>query len=210
MSEYLANELHSNAATPFAGYTTYQNKTITWHIAAYGEFAEEILEAVKSTTFTLKKFGVTLTPEFSAFLFVSEKDYCKKYFIDSTPRRLITLKFITPTAFKSNGKYVIFPSETLLIKSIAGKWDSCAEQFFLSDGETLSQIAEYIQINKYRLKSDVYHIKGIAIPAFSGEVTLKINGPEPLQKVANLMFNFATYSGIGIKTALGMGGVALL
>ncbi len=40
-----------------------------------------------------------------------------------------------------------------------------------------------------------------------GKITIIIRGPEQLARLAGALISFAEYSGLGIKTALGMGGV---
>jgi CRISPR/Cas system endoribonuclease Cas6 (RAMP superfamily) len=42
-----------------------------------------------------------------------------------------------------------------------------------------------------------------------GKITLVVNGPDQLARLAGAMLSFAEYSGVGIKTALGMGGVRI-
>lgn len=48
--------------------------------------------------------------------------------------------------------------------------------------------------------------KNVYIPAFVGKVTLDSRLPVPLAELWRAILLWADYSGIGIKTALGMGG----
>ena len=50
-------------------------------------------------------------------------------------------------------------------------------------------------------------INGQSIPGFTGELTLKCRLDGFHLTMANLLLHFAPYAGVGIKTALGMGGV---
>ena len=65
-------------------------------------------------------------------------------------------------------------------------------------------------ISRYELKSTLFSLEGTKIPAFIGKMTLKINGSQTLCSFVNMLFTFAEYSGIGIKTGLGMGAIRLL
>ena len=53
-------------------------------------------------------------------------------------------------------------------------------------------------------------MEGVRIPGFQGEVTIKINGPQQMVNMAWMLAEFGTYSGVGIKTSLGMGGMMIL
>lgn len=46
------------------------------------------------------------------------------------------------------------------------------------------------------------------IPAFIGEVIINVRGPQQLSNLANMLIEFGTYSGVGIKTGMGMGGIS--
>lgn len=63
-----------------------------------------------------------------------------------------------------------------------------------------------IYIRDYTLKTVRYHLKNVYIPAFVGKVTLDSRLPVPLAELWRAILLWADYSGIGIKTALGMGG----
>lgn len=78
------------------------------------------------------------------------------------------------------------------------------------DEETLEQLCENSRVIRYDLKSVPFHLEGIKIPAFIGKITIKLTGTQTLANFAHLLLQFGTYSGIGIKTAIGMGAVKIL
>ena len=49
----------------------------------------------------------------------------------------------------------------------------------------------------------------VKIPAFIGKITIKLTGTKTMTNFANMLFEFGEYSGIGIKTSLGMGCIKL-
>lgn len=53
-------------------------------------------------------------------------------------------------------------------------------------------------------------MEGIRVPAFLGSLTLRLTGTQTMANFANMLFEFGTYSGIGIKTGLGMGAYELV
>lgn len=116
------------------------------------------------------------------------------------------LRFLTAASFKQNGRYVIFPQEKLILQSLANRWNSFCAEYPLSDPDALRMLEGGIFIRDYALKSVRYHLKNVYIPAFVGKVTLDSRLPVPLAELWRAILLWADYSGIGIKTALGMGG----
>ncbi|MBQ7681183.1 MAG: CRISPR system precrRNA processing endoribonuclease RAMP protein Cas6 [Oscillibacter sp.] len=118
------------------------------------------------------------------------------------------LTFCSPTAFKHDGSYVIFPETRLLIQSLAEKWDSVFSDYPLSDAEALEAFQRGLRITDYRLQSCRFSMKQTQIPSFTGEVTLKARLSSPMMELWKCLVEFSRFSGIGIKTTLGMGGVS--
>lgn len=185
--------------------------TAEWVVNLLGNEADENLSNIFTQDhFTLDHYQSTLTVQNRQIETISESDFCLQYLAQKEQKRQIKLKFLTPCSFKSQKRYQIFPREEWLINSLWRHWQSYAKEVILDDEEVKSQLAEYIQINGYNLRSVSYMLKGQKIPSFIGTLDLKINGPEPLARLVNLLINFGTYSGVGIKNALGMGGYILL
>ena len=77
------------------------------------------------------------------------------------------------------------------------------------DEETLEQLCENSQIVRYDLKSVNFFVEKVKIPAFIGKITIKLTGTKTMTNFANMLFEFGEYSGIGIKTSVGMGCIKL-
>ena len=60
------------------------------------------------------------------------------------------------------------------------------------------------------MSSAYFRLKGAAIPAFRGKLYLSTKLSQPMYTLLQTLLQFSEYSGIGIKTALGMGGVRRL
>ena len=117
------------------------------------------------------------------------------------------LRFVTGASFKQNGSYVIFPQERLILQSLANRWNSFCPEYPLADADALAMLASGLCISDYSLHTVRYNLKNAYIPAFTGRVTMTARLPVPLLELWNALLCWAPYSGIGIKTALGMGGV---
>ncbi len=137
---------------------------------------------------------------------VSSIDFCNRFLSGPKPQNNIEISFLTSCSFKSDENYCIFPSPELIIKSLVNKWNAFSVGFKLDDEDALNHLIEHTRIAKYELRSSLFYLKGVKIPSFLGKVTLSSSGSESLLRLFNLIISFSEFSGIGIKTALGMGG----
>lgn len=117
------------------------------------------------------------------------------------------LDLVTPTAFKQDGRYVIFPQESLLLHSLVSRWELSFPDVPLSDPDAIQALQRGLHIVDYRLHTLRHALKQTRIPSFVGRIVLEARLPAPLMEVFKTLYCFAPYAGLGIKTALGMGGV---
>jgi CRISPR-associated endoribonuclease Cas6 len=209
----MADAFHRPVMTPMGAYTVWDRAAgrLDWYVSAFGEEGRAILgELERTQEFSLHKLRVELAREgFETLFEATEEEFIRRYLMEEAPKKEIGLRFVTPCAFKSDGEYVNMPTKALLVKSCAQKWDAFSTQFKITDEEAISDLVSHSRIAGYRLASATYMLKNVPIPAFMGEVTVRVGGPEPLQRLMNLLLAFAPYAGVGIKAALGMGGVQI-
>lgn len=119
------------------------------------------------------------------------------------------LELLTPTSFKQEGRYVIYPQESLILQSLVARWGMCFPDMPLDDTDAVQAILRGLHIVDYRLQTLRHPLKQARIPSFVGRVVLEARLPAPLMEVFRTLYCFAPYSGLGMKTALGMGGVGI-
>lgn len=136
-----------------------------------------------------------------------EKQVLMDEFYQKEYSRYMDLEFLTPTAFKSNGRYVIIPEIKYIFQSLMNKYSAASAEMDMYDEDTLEQLVQNSSIIQYKLRSVYFPMEGIKIPSFKGELGIKVNGTATMAKYARLLIRFGEYSGIGIKTAMGMGGI---
>lgn len=120
-----------------------------------------------------------------------------------------TFSFLTTTSFKQNGRYVIFPQERLILQSLILRWNEVFPMYMLEDEDAFNAILSGIHIVDYQLRTTRFCLKGVRIPGFTGSCVMEARLAFPLMELWNALILFADYSGIGIKTALGMGGLQI-
>ena len=132
-----------------------------------------------------------------------------EFYADSFSK-YVNLEFVTPTSFKSSGRYVVLPELRYIFQSMMHKYGAAIADSQLPDEDMLRQLIACSSISQYRLRSTAFPLEGVKIPSFKGEISIKINGTVAMAKYVRLLVRFAEFSGIGIKTAIGMGGMRIV
>ncbi|OLR64019.1 CRISPR-associated endoribonuclease Cas6 [Anaerostipes sp. 992a] len=211
LMEYVSSDygdkLHLNGTKPFHQYVSQISENgFLWTICTLNQEAKEniIDSLIIQNHFLMKHKNLELTVKNRELTVISYDKLIEKYYFQQQHRD-ITIQFVTPTAFKSQGKYVFIPNIKLLLQSLMIKYDAFSDETNVGGQEVLEHFEQYAFIKKYHLRSVRYSLEGVWISGFLGEITIRINGPEPLVNLAHMLIRFGEYSGIGIKCSLGMG-----
>jgi CRISPR-associated endoribonuclease Cas6 len=127
-----------------------------------------------------------------------------------------TFEFTSPTAFskgqKSWGKQLLlFPTPFLVFENLARQWEIFAPAHLRLEGLTPQDIEswcdEYMVVSHYTLATRYLSSSKFGHVGFQGHVTyeLKGNPTAPVAQWLTPLARFALFSGIGYKTAMGMG-----
>ena len=208
-----AELLHSQEITPLRQniVAAPKNGELVW---ALDVFDDALATALAPVLLQLREVKIDKAAE--KFEVLEQKEPCKIEIADllkeaatEGENRLFRFCFKTTTGFKSDGQYVLYPTAELILKSLVQRWNVLFPMYPLQDDDALRMMVNGLRIVRYDLRSSSYAMKGLHIPGFWGEVTIKSTLPAPLLELWKLLVAFAPYSGVGIKTALGMGAVAV-
>ncbi|OEF97146.1 CRISPR-associated endoribonuclease Cas6 [Desulfuribacillus alkaliarsenatis] len=117
----------------------------------------------------------------------------------------INIEFTTPTCFRRSGRALLFPEPELVFGSLIEKWEYFSEiQLPILD---LSQV----NVTKYDLKTTLVQFNNYNMIGFSGKCTYTFakDSTEVTKWAINSLAQFATLSGVGYKTTMGMGQVKI-
>ena len=201
--------VHRDAVTPLSQYlTTDRQGILHWNVSLLGSQSENALSGVLDNAegFDLEHGGhiSILTRERRE---IGDADTL--FSLAEQSGRTHHLQICTPAAFKSRGQYLILPSTRLIVQSLIRKWNGCILDCPIEDedGAGAEALVSGLHCTGFRLQDRVYYLKGKPIPGFTGSITLenRLDGFHRL--LADALLRFSVYSGIGIKTALGMGGI---
>lgn len=137
---------------------------------------------------------------------LTEKEL-KDFFYQEEKIHTITLKFLTPTSFKSQGEYIFFPDIRLIFQNLMKKYQVQMVGEEEIDLDLLNEISQALKVVNYRLTSSYYPIHRVFIPGMVGEVKFIVKGNQTLANYIWMLLKYGEYAGLGIKTTMGMGAI---
>lgn len=212
LPEETADMLHESGLRPFSQYVLAPaEKQLNWNIGLWDrDLAEQILQAVMPLSrIELVQKGIILEVGGVQRITRTESEHFDHFFIGEPPCRRFEIDFLTPCTHKQNGNYVLFPSPELIVNSLSRRFDAHIPDITLNDPAAMQEVSRHIRIVRYSLRSAVYYLENTKITGYTGRITLVVGGPEQLARLTGALLSFAEYSGLGVKTALGMGGVQI-
>ena len=200
--------LHSDQLRPLSQWVEPVDPvSFIWHLSVLDDSLAEIISAVlqPGNEFQCKHNQSNMRITDVQVISSSITEYMKPFYLSEEPCAGVFLNFRTTTTHKSQGRYAVFPSVDLIGKSLRNHFCSLEPSFVLADDEILGQILDHTRIARYNLQSSYYSLEGGRIDGYTGHLLLRFDGPDPLKRLAGTLFSFAEWTGVGIKTALGMG-----
>lgn len=201
----LAQQLHDSPAHSLSQYTDGTD----WVISVMGSRA---CDALMPTILSLKTIDLAVGCRQLTVCDCSLQSIESVEELLSAPAPSIrTLQFRSPTAFKSRGSYQLLPTQHLLLQSLIRRWNQVfADECPIEDeGEGLDALEAGLIYRALELRSRIFRLKGGSIPAVIGSVEIENRLQGFHSQLLNALLTFGTYSGVGIKTGLGMGGITL-
>lgn len=204
--------LHEQATRPI-------NQYILWNAAANrGEWVVNLMtdEMVEIFSPVLNALSVialrsgTLLATAGSTVEVPNFQHLLKYGESLSNVQLFPIHFLTPTTFKQDKRYVIFPQESLILQSLISRWNVSFPEAPMDDEDAFQALLRGIHIVDYNLHTTRYPMKQVRLPAFQGRISIETRLPAPMMALWTTLYSFAPYAGIGVKTTLGMGGVSMM
>lgn len=205
--------LGQNKLKPYTHYIKKDNDKLYWIINTLTEEAKEniIIPIMKNMPNMVydKQNKIEILIKDKVLEITTYNNLISRNYLVKEQHNYITIKFNSPTSFSSQGSYKILPDIDLIYKSIVQKYNSFSQNYEINDDEVLNYIIENTSIIDYNLRSTRFSMNEFRIPSFIGSIRLRIKGTEASKNLIHLLLDFSTYSGIGIKTSLGMGGIEI-
>ena len=205
-----AETMRRDGMKPYSQSIQKAGDQVIWQVNCLTETAYENiitrLMADKYRSFEQKHNGAAYTITEKTVSTATTQDLIEQYYLGECDRS-VSLLFQTPTAFRQQGQYVFYPDLKLIYSSLMNRFDLFEENSGMRSEETLEQLADYSKITGYHLRSHMFSLEGVRIPSFTGRINIRIHGPSQLVNLVHMLLHYGEYSGVGIKTAIGMGKV---
>ena len=207
--EEAAVYFHQSQMHPYSQHLEQRDGKWHWIISSLNKEMKQLIEngLLDRSQILLKKPGLTIDLKEPQVLEQSEEDL-KTIFYNGNEDRYFPLRFMTPTSFKRQGQYLIYPDLFCLFQSLMMRYDVIFENG-MTDQDTLEELVSQSSILHYRLNSTYFHLEGVRVPSFLGTITIKMKGTATMRRLARMLLTFGQYSGVGIKTSIGMGAVMI-
>lgn len=89
------------------------------------------------------------------------------------------------------------------------KHDAICSDNEVYDDEVLALLEEKTFITQYNLRSTIFYLEGVKIPAFLGKITILVKSSQSLVNLVNYLLMLGEYTGVGIKSSIGMGAISV-
>lgn len=208
VSKEYADELHESGLKPYSQYVERIDDNVSWVITALNKRAKEnILDSLMELNEVYLKYKNDKLEILDKQLEINNyKAFLKNTYFSACARK-VEIRFVSPTAFKSGGKYHFYPTVEHIFKSLISKHDAMNENTEIYSEKLLLSIKENVEISNYKLRSTNFFLEGRRIKSFMGNIVITVRGTQQFVNLINMLCEFGEYSGIGIKTAIGMGAV---
>ena len=202
--------VHRDDTTPVSQFVTLrQDGGIVWTVNLLGEESERAVSPLLdgAEEFTLDREGLRMEVRARRRTVIDGAEALLDLARRSTGLHTLTIR--TAAAFRSQGRYVVLPTERLIVQSLVKKWNGSVKECPIEDedGAGVEALWYGLRFREFQLRSGSYSLKGKRIPGFTGRLTLENRLDGFHRQLADALLLFSGFAGIGIKTALGMGGV---
>ncbi|MBR1629841.1 MAG: CRISPR-associated endoribonuclease Cas6 [Lachnospiraceae bacterium] len=203
-----AQYLHTQSMHPYSQYIVHEDQKTVWIIQTLNKEAyQEVVLPLLDSGFRdihLKKAEEEYSITSKKVETIEKKELLEEFYRDDYDDFFQT-DFLSSTAFKKNGRYYILPDVRLVFQNLMNKYSATSERVDMVDEEMLGDIEEHVFVSRHRIQSTIFPIEGVNIPGFMGKVIFRVKSNHTLKRYIRLLLRFGEYSGIGIKTAMGMG-----
>ena len=210
-SEY-GEYLHQQSIHPYSEYLLKENDETKWIINTFNDEAySHIIEPLLKPDFSgfkINKGNIDVSIKDKSLKSVDMKTLMDEFYSGDT-ERYFDIEILTPAAFKQNGSYNVLPEPRLIFQSLMNKYAAVSDNLSMADQDTLDEISLSSSIIQYRLRTVKFPLEGISIPGFLGKLTIKVKGSDTLARYARMLLKFGEFSGIGVKSSMGMGAMRI-
>lgn len=199
-----ASKLHLNGYHPYSVYVIPYGSGFIIRISTLNDEAAEIIQCMGK----LEKITLFGTDEPMLITDRKPHDPIKKEALtNELSGQKCRIEFVTPAMIKTGGKPSAFPDIPSYFLSVIRKYNTF-------EGEELSHDSfveawKNASLDEYELKSVKYNVSGHIFPGMVGYCDITFPKNKSQADLLKRVIAYSTYSGVGGKTGMGMGGIVI-
>jgi putative CRISPR-associated protein Cas6 len=208
-----AGQLHETGLRPYSQYVYFDKdrKQYIWRLSAVtadavNRIVRPMLE-MPEKIFLKQKRGHLYIKDRTILEETFYYDLIHKFLRSDVFYTQAKLKCMSTTSFKVDKQYTIFPEAFRIYRYLLRQWNQFSTFGMLDTDSILGDLEAGVFIRDYNLRMGTYGLEGVKIRGFRGQVIMQFKRNVELQRVLALLSYYSQFTGLGIKTALGMGGV---
>lgn len=208
----LATRLHEQDMRPYSQGVFWDKAAgvARWRIGIVEEETGEAIEATlcRGGEIFLRQKGCAV--RLGELRLLQQSDFSEiadAFFLPEAPPKGAGISFLAPTSFKREGRYVMLPDFFLICQSLLLRWNRFSERIRLEEPALAEKLADACCLSQYALRSAPFSVEAHTIRGFQGDMRVRFFGTDAVRRILGMLFAFAPFVGVGIKTALGMGAV---
>lgn len=207
-SDYISF-LHMQNLHPYSQYLCRENGGAVWYINTLNdESFEKLILPLLSESFDCIKVKHISEEKIDIIdkqlTQIDRKNLLNEFYSDEHIKQ-INIKFKTPSSFKQNGIYNVVPDLRLIYQSLMMKYSASSDQINMTDKDALDEMIKDSFVSGYSLKTTSFPVEHVTIPGFIGNMTIRFRNNDTISRYIRLLLRFGEFSGIGVKTGMGMG-----
>ena len=197
-----AERLHERKYHPFSIYCVPADNyhTVQTRISSLHESCDVLPETASKLNFLIiKGAGKAEIIQKSELFSTSLNELVQR-----TKGRRYRLLFLTPSVFKTAGKETGFPDVTMHFLSVIRRMNEFeGEQL---DFDAFRKMFYHCQFGEWQFQQYRYNVSGIHLPGMTGHADIVLPADAAEQELLKKIFLYASFSGTGGRTGMGMGG----
>lgn len=208
-----AGQLHEAGLRPYSQYVYFDKdrKQYIWSLSAVtadavNRIVRPMLE-MPEKIFLKQKRGHLYIKDRTILEETSYENLIHKFWSSDVFYTQANLQCMSTTSFKVDKQYTIFPEAFRIYRYLLRQWNQFSTFGMLDTDSLLEDLEAGVFIQDYNLRMGIYGLEGVKIRGFRGQIVLQFKRNPELQRVLALLSYYSQFTGLGIKTALGMGGV---
>lgn len=211
-TEY-AGQLHETGLRPYSQYIYFDKEKgqYIWRLSAVtAEAVERILRPaldMPEKIFLKQKRGHIYIQDRTILEETSYEALMSKFWSGEAEYVQAKLRCVTTTSFKVDQQYTIFPEAFRIYRYLLRQWNQFTTFEMMDSDDLLAALESATFIRDYNLRMGMYGLEGVKIRGFRGEIVMQFKRNLVMQRILSLLTYYSQFTGLGIKTALGMGGV---